>query len=66
MERKEFSMKKILLLIALAGLIIAGSVVIAEEPFIVKCCLKGKCDRMTRPECKAAGGRIVGNCGQCK
>jgi len=59
-------MRKVLLLLALAVFIIVGSLVLAEEPFVVMCCLKGKCVRMTRPECNANGGTPVANCGQCK
>jgi hypothetical protein len=58
-------MKKILLLAVLAALLITG-LVIAEKPFMVKCCVKGNCRDMTRPECAFHGGRIVADCGQCK
>jgi hypothetical protein len=58
-------MWKIMLLAAAAALIIVGSLAIAEQPFMVKCCVKGSCRTMTRPECNRVG-YIVANCGQCR
>ncbi len=58
-------MRKIILLIAVAALVIVGSLVLAEQPFMVKCCVKGECRTMTRPECQRVG-HIVANCGQCR
>ncbi|HTY22884.1 MAG TPA: hypothetical protein VMC85_07125 [Desulfomonilaceae bacterium] len=58
-------MKKILLLVALAAFMIGGSLVLAKQDFMVKCCIKGKCRTTTRPECQHAG-YIVTHCGQCK
>ena len=59
-------MKKIILLVAVAALIIMGTLVLAEPPFVVKCCVRGDCREMTRPECSRVGGHIVANCGQCR
>jgi hypothetical protein len=59
-------MRKILLLVAVAALIILGTLVFAQQPFMVKCCVRGECREMTRPECPRVGGHIVANCGQCR
>jgi hypothetical protein len=58
-------MKLILLLAVLGAFLITGSLVLAEKPFMVKCCVKGQCKTMTRPGCQSAG-YIVTDCGQCK
>lgn len=59
-------MKKILLLVALVAFIISGVWVLAKDDFMVKCCVKGKCSTMTKPECDRVKGRVVSDCGQCK
>jgi len=59
-------MKKILLLVMLGAFLATGSLVFSKQQFMVKCCHKGKCDYMSRPECQRLGGRIVQDCGQCR
>jgi len=59
-------MKKILLLAALLAFIATGSLVFSKQEFMVYCCYKGKCERVTRPACDRRGGTIVQNCGQCR
>ncbi len=55
-------MRKILLIL-MAALIIAVTLALAQ-PFVVKCCVRGDCREMTRPEWSRVGGHIVANCGQ--
>ena len=60
-------MKKILLvLVVLAALLTTGWLVFAKEEFVIRCCFKGKCATMTRPECSFNKGRIVQDCAQCR
>lgn len=65
MIKEGIRMKIILLLAVLGAILITGSLVLAEKPFMVKCCIKGDCRTTTRPECQRSG-YIVTDCGQCK
>ncbi len=58
-------MKKTILLVAVAAMIVVATLVLAQS-FVDKCCVKGDCREMTRPECSRVGGHIVANCGQCR
>jgi hypothetical protein len=58
--------KKVLILATLAAFLAAASWVFSKEGFMVYCCYKGKCERVTKPACPRLGGTIVQNCGQCK
>jgi hypothetical protein len=58
-------MKRILLLVTLAAFLITGSLIYAKD-FMVNCCVKGQCSKMTAPACERVKGRVVQDCGQCR
>ena len=47
-------MKRILLLVTLAAFLITGSLIYAKGDFMVNCCVKGQCSKMTAPACERA------------
>lgn len=59
-------MKKVLILAIVAAILAAASWVFSKDSFMVLCCHKGQCDRVTKPACPRLGGYVVQNCGQCK
>ena len=58
-------MKKFLIVLSLMAFVAAGSLAFAaEKPGM--CCVKGKIEKLTKADCKKAGGKIVKNAKACK
>jgi hypothetical protein len=57
-------MKKLLILFAVLAFVSAGPVAMAAKK--VNCCVSGKIEKVTKAECKKAGGKVVTSAKQCK
>jgi hypothetical protein len=60
-------MKELLLIPTLMAFVVAVPLAMAKEPAKINCCIKGKCEQMTKTDCKKEKGTVVKNCErQCK
>ncbi len=58
-------MKKLLVILALLAFAGAVPMAMAAEKK-VNCCVKGKVEKLSKKDCKAAGGKVVKSAKQCK
>jgi hypothetical protein len=60
-------MRNLLLIATLMAFVVSVPLVNAKEPARINCCIKGKCELMTRAQCKKEKGTVVKDCAkQCK
>jgi hypothetical protein len=59
-------MKKLLVVTTLMAFMVAAPLAMAKEEKQINCCIKGKCEQMTKTDCKKAKGKVVKNCKYCK
>ncbi len=59
-------MKKLLIGATLMAFMIAAPLAMAKEAKMYNCCVKGKCEQMTKADCKKAKGKVVKSCKYCK
>lgn len=59
-------MKKLLVFTALMAFMVAAPLAMAKQAKLYSCCVKGKCEQLTKADCKKAKGKVVSNCKKCK
>jgi len=60
-------MKKLFVIMTLMAFVVAAPLAMAaKEAKQINCCVKGKCEQMTKADCKKAKGKVVKSCKSCK
>ena len=59
-------MKRLLACIALLAFMMAAPFAFAAEKPLINCCIKGKCEKMTKADCQKSKGKVVRDCKRCK
>ena len=59
-------MKKLFVITSLMAFMVAAPLAMAKQEKLLNCCVKGKCEQLTKSDCKKAKGKVVKSCKTCK
>jgi hypothetical protein len=59
-------MKKFFLFLTVMAFMVAAPLAMAKEEKKINCCIKGKCEQMTKKDCTKEKGKVVKDCKKCK